>query len=265
MAGGGMMMPNKNMAFEVLQDHLARYAFAAELVKGKVVLDVACGSGYGSSYLFDKGVRIVVGGDISAEAAECAQTFWGRQGVEFVALDATRLPFTDNSFEAIVSMETIEHLEQYKDYLSECKRVLKGGGVFICSTPNKGHGIPEIKEFSPYHVHEFYVEEFKELLSQFFAEIQLYGQDYWHKIERIKWRIRLKVEKAIKPFISPFPRLYQIIRFFDRRFILHVHYTQLSQIADFDKILDEKHKPFPLVGSSLIPKSIIAVARKPPT
>ena len=262
MPGGGMMLPNKNVTLEDVQSHLSRYEFAAGFVKGKIILDIACGPGYGSSYLFDKGARIVVGGDMSVEAIEAARSFYRRQGVEFLLLDATRLPFADGSFEAIVSMETIEHLGQYQDYLSECKRVLKGGGLFICSTPNKGHGIPEIKEFSPYHVHEFYIEELQELLSQFFTEVQLYGQEYWHKMERIKWRIRLNTEKLVKPLISQFSRLYRIIRFFDRRFILQVHHTQFSQIADFDKILDEKRKPFPLLGSSLIPKTVIAVARK---
>lgn len=141
------MMPAREITLEAIQDHLGRYAFAAEFVKEKVVLDVACGSGYGSAYLFDKGAKMVVGGDISSEAMEDARVSYVRPGVEFLLLDATKLPFADNSFEAIVSMETIEHLGQYQDYLSECKRVLKGGGVFICSTPNKGHGIPEITKF----------------------------------------------------------------------------------------------------------------------
>jgi len=145
--------PNEKINLGAFQIHLARYAFAAEFVKGKVVLDVACGWGYGSRFLFDKGARIVVGGDISAEAVECAQTFWRRQGTEFIVLDATRLPFADNSFDAIVSMETIEHLEQYKDFLSECNRVLEKGGVFICSTPNKGLGIPGIPKIHPHHIH----------------------------------------------------------------------------------------------------------------
>jgi 2-polyprenyl-3-methyl-5-hydroxy-6-metoxy-1,4-benzoquinol methylase len=262
MPGGGMMMPDKSVTLEDLQNHLSRYEFAVGFVRSKVILDVACGSGYGSSYLFDKGAGIVVSGDMSVEAIEAAHSFYGKQGIEFLILDATSLPSANNSFGAIVSMETIEHLRQYQDYLSECKRVLKEGGLFICSTPNKGRGIPEIKEFSPYHVHEFYIEEFQELLPHFLTEIQLYGQDYWHKMERIKWRIRLKIEKLVKPFISPFPRIYQIIRFFDRRYVLQVYHTHLSQIADSNRILDEKLKPFPLVSSSLIPKTVIAVARK---
>ena len=175
--GSEMIMPGVETGFESLRSHIARYAFAAKFVKGKTVLDIACGSGYGSNYLLGRGAKSVVGGDISASAIECAQRFYSRQGVKFVHLDATqRLPFADNSFEVIVSMETIEHLKQYERFLTECKRVLKENGDFICSTPNKGHGIPEIEKFSAYHDHEFYVEEFQELLSRFFGEVQLYGQ-----------------------------------------------------------------------------------------
>ncbi len=92
--------------------------------------------------------------------------------------------FADGFFDAIVSMETIEHLEQYQDYLAECKRVLKEGGLFICSTPLKYHDIPEPAKPNPYHAHEFYLEEFQELLSHFFAEVQLYGQGYWSRYDQ---------------------------------------------------------------------------------
>ena len=171
-----MVMPDEDFPVEVIKEFLTRYAFAAEFVTGKAVLDVACGSGYGSSYLFNKGARMSVGGDMSAEAVEAARKFYKSQGTEFVVLDATSLPFADNSFDMIVSMETIEHLEKYEDYLSECKRVLKGGGVFICSTPNKGLDVPpEIRKLEPYHVHGFSLEELEELFPQFFTEIKLYG------------------------------------------------------------------------------------------
>jgi len=133
-------------------------------------------------------------------------------------------------------METIEHLEHYQDYLNECKRVLKKGGLFICSTPNKGLGIPGIPKIYPAHVHEFYLEEFQEALSQFFTKINLYGQDYWHKGEGEIWGIKFRVFMAIKAHI---PKLYPIIEFFYGRFILHERYIQLSQAADFDNILDE--------------------------
>lgn len=260
-AGDGVdiFTPNDKINLTEFQSHLARYAFAAGFVNGKLVLDVACIWGYGSRFLYDKGAKAVVGGDISTEAIKCAHKFWRRQGTEFVLLDATKLPFADNSFEAIVSLETIEHLSQYEDFLSECKRVLKEGGEFICSTPNKGFGISGILKTYPSHIHEFHLEEFQGLLSRFFIEVRLYGQDYWRKGEGQLWKIKFKIGSAIR---QPFPKLYEIMEFFYKRFIRRDRYVQLSQIVDWDKILTEKYEPFPLVGSSPIPKQIIAVARK---
>ena len=269
-AGGGMMLPDDKVDLWTVRDHLARYAFAAELIRGKVVLDVACGSGYGSAFLFDKGARIVVGGDIFVKAIEAARAYFARPGVEFLVIDATRLPFADNSFEAIVSMETIEHVEQYKTYLSECRRVLKQGGVFICSTPYKWQGLPETTIRSPYHVHEFYLDEFQELLSQFFAETEFYGQHYLSKVEWIKETITQKIKRAMQPLISHTPKLYELIKIL-YRYVINLPYTkmfyryphtQLSQIRDWDRMLDENYKPYPLDSSSLTPKIIIAVARK---
>lgn len=269
MLGGGMIMPDQEFTFDCFEQHLDRYAFAAEFVTGKIVLDVACGPGYGSHYLFSEGAAMVVGGDIYIKAIEAARKFYSKPGVEFLVLDATRLPFTDNSFNVIVSMETIEHLEQYKDYLSECKRVLKEGGIFICSTPYKGRDIPDvIKGLAPYHAHEFSsLEEFQGQVSQFFTETKVYGQGCWDKLEKRKWIIWVKMEKVITPFIPYIPKLlYESMRFFYRRFkgfIVHERYIKLSEITDFDVLLTEKYKLFPIDSNSpIIPKTIIAVARK---
>ena len=72
----GKWMIDKDTLFASLQFILAKYSFAAGYVKDKVVLDVACGAGYGSRYLFDKGAKTVVGGDISPEAIKAARTLY---------------------------------------------------------------------------------------------------------------------------------------------------------------------------------------------
>jgi 2-polyprenyl-3-methyl-5-hydroxy-6-metoxy-1,4-benzoquinol methylase len=262
MDGGGFVLPDEEFPVEVIRDFFARYAFAAEWVEDKVVLDVACGSGYGSRYLFDKGARAVVGGDISVKAIEAAQKSHAKEGVEFCVLDATRLPFADDSFDAITSMETIEHLEQYRDFLRECKRVLKKRGVLICSTPNKGPDIhPLIRKLEPYHVHGFSLVELQELLSQSFTETQLYGQDSWHKGEQARWCLWIGTANAIAHSIHSIPFLYSVARSF-RRFIMHVPCTKMSQITDPDNILVGKDKPFPMTSGSPTPKTIVAAARK---
>ena len=100
------------------------------------------------------------------------------------------------------------------------------------------------------------------MLSEFFIVTQLYGHGYWREAEKTGWKIRIRIEKTITPLLKSIPKLYEAARYLDRRLIKRVHYTQLSQIADLDKILTGKEKPFPLVASSPVPKTIIAVARK---
>ena len=135
---GERLTLDDNVLLREFQASLSQYTFAAGFIKGKVTLDIACGSGYGSNYLKQQGARLVVGGDISIEAIESAKQFCeGKEGIGFVPLDATKLPFANDSFEAIVSIETLEHLPQHDKFLQECRRVLKDGGIFICSTPNK--------------------------------------------------------------------------------------------------------------------------------
>ena len=159
-------------------------------------------------------------------------------------------------------MDTIEHLEQYKLYLSECKRVLKEGGVFICSTAYRGYGVTGVTKISPFHVHEFYPEELQRLMSRFLPDVKLYGQDYFGKGERIKWAIKFKIARVIDAHIAKFYPIIELYYRMFRRFILRSRYMNLSQIENWDKILTERCKPSPLIGSSPIPKSLIAVARK---
>ncbi len=95
------------------------------------------GAGYGSSYLGRKGAKTVVGGDVSRDAIEYAKAHYTRDGLSFECLDATELPLTAECFDAVVSFETIEHLRDYRKFLSEVKSVLSSGGLFLVSTPNK--------------------------------------------------------------------------------------------------------------------------------
>src|SRR5581483_3154364 len=96
-----------------LQEHVARYRFARERVRGRI-LDVACGTGYGTAMLGAVGV------DLSLDALRYAR----RHPAAYVAADAARLPF-GRVFDAVVSFETIEHVADAGRFVSECARVLK--------------------------------------------------------------------------------------------------------------------------------------------
>ena len=172
---GERVVPGKTPP-DIYREHIDRYIFAATLTEKLDVLDVACGTGYGTGYLVENGARSAVGVDISPASVNYAGERYGG-GTGFVCGDAARLPFSDESFDAVVSFETLEHIRPYRRFLSECRRVLKRNGLLICSTPNRRVFSPNLpKPLNPYHVKEFWPEEFLRLLGRYFGDISLYGQ-----------------------------------------------------------------------------------------
>ena len=160
----------KDISNYVIRQHIMRYIFASKLVKG-YVLDVACGTGYGTVYLSPK-CDHAVGVDISKKALNIATSRNSRsENVSFILADATELPFSDNKFDTVISFETIEHIKDYQKFLMEIKRVLKPNGIFVCSTPNVKYTQHPI-----YHIKEFYPDEFFRVIQKFFSEVECYGQ-----------------------------------------------------------------------------------------
>lgn len=153
-------------------EHIYRYRFAAPRVKGKKVLDIACGEGYGAAGLLRAGAASVVGVDISAELCEHAAR---RYGITARVGDAQNIPLPASSVEVAVSFETIEHLPQPEKFLDECVRVLAPGGKLIISTPNR-EVYRELCPANPYHVQELSRAEFIELLLARFGTIELFTQ-----------------------------------------------------------------------------------------
>jgi len=144
-----------------LQEHLARYRFAREQARGRI-LDVACGTGYGTSMLGAVGV------DLSMEALRYARRYPAR----YVAADAARLPF-GRVFDTVVSFETIEHVPDPERFVAECARVLKPGGRLIVSTPNRELWSPRSKRpVQKHHIREFNRKEFLAVLKPFQVELQ---------------------------------------------------------------------------------------------
>ena len=173
---GERVVPGKTPQ-TIYDEHIYRYIFAASLAENKVVLDVACGTGYGAGFMAEKASK-VVGADISLEAVDyAAERFCKDNKAGFICADAIRLPFVDNAFDIVVSFETIEHIRQCRKFLAECRRVLKANGLLVCSTPNRRIFSPKLaKPINTFHVKEFWPEEFYRLLSRYFVNITLYGQ-----------------------------------------------------------------------------------------
>lgn len=216
---GERIIPSRT-SYASYHQHASRYVFASRFVKGgEALLDVACGVGYGSSYLAGKKAVSVTGLDISPEAIDYARRTYGKERLTFVSGDAARLPFPRNSFNIIVSFETIEHLQEPRKFLSECQRVLQSGGSFICSTPNKGVSFPHAhKRGSPFHVKEYLPAEFIDLCCDYFGEISLYGQQ---EVNLVKYRLSqfipglvrlISAMALVEPVRVPLRKIYQRFR-----------------------------------------------------
>src|ERR1035438_8652432 len=120
---------------DLLNEHMARYAFAARLARGKRVLDAGCGAGYGAAELA-QAADSVVGIDCATEAIEFARANYRLPNLRFEQGSCTHLPYPDGSFDLVVAFEVIEHLENWRDFLQEVRRVLAPAGPVIVSTPH---------------------------------------------------------------------------------------------------------------------------------
>jgi ubiquinone/menaquinone biosynthesis C-methylase UbiE len=160
-------------------EHVHRYNEALLYINpDDIVLDIACGTGFGTDIIAGKTRGKVIGGDIAAEAIEECRQHWKKSNLEFRVLDGTKLDFTDNYFNKIVSFETIEHTTQYHEMVAEFARVLKPGGQLILSTPNRNISSPDGIIGNPFHTQEFLYEELKQILEASFPVVNLTGQRY---------------------------------------------------------------------------------------
>src|SRR4029077_6816854 len=157
-------------------EHIHRYAYATQFVQNKRVLDLACGEGYGS-YLLAKTAKSVVGIDIDNNSIKHARNKYIKQNLEFRVGSITEIPIDgERRFDVAVCFEALEHIEDHQKLLSEVKRLLTPEGVFIVSTPNKTVYSDEPQFNNPFHVHELYFDEFRELLEKYFKNVKFLGQ-----------------------------------------------------------------------------------------
>lgn len=114
-------------------------------LKGKSVLDIGCGFGWSEVNFLERGVKKIVGTEISKDDLRTAKKYVKNKKASFVVGEAGKLPFKANSFDTIVSWEVIEHIPKNSENVmfAEVNRVLKKGGVFYLSTPYK-HAISNL-------------------------------------------------------------------------------------------------------------------------
>lgn len=157
-------------------EHFHRYAFACEQVEGLEVLDIASGEGYGSAMLAATAAK-VSGVDVDPQAVSTANLRYGQKDrLTFHVGRAQEIPFPDDSFDAVTSFETIEHIEDPEALIREIRRVLKPKGFAIISTPNKSVYNAGLSQPNAFHLREMEMAEFVLMLEAAFNTVSVYGQ-----------------------------------------------------------------------------------------
>jgi SAM-dependent methyltransferase len=146
-----------------------RYRMAADLGRGGIVLEVGCGSGMGLPYLRAH-ARMVVGGDYTMPLLQEARRHL--PDARLVRMDARRLPFRDQTFDAVLMLEMIYYIADQEAAFAECRRVLKPGGKLMVCLPNRNR--PDFNP-SPYSTRYPNLGEIANLFSRAGFDVRAYG------------------------------------------------------------------------------------------
>lgn len=152
--------------------NLSGYLWAREMLgpsaAGKI-LDIASGTGYGADVL-SAGAERVVACDDDLPALEESKANYSRNNIVFLQCRGENLPLRSGSFQAVVSLETVEHIPDDKGFISELRRVLAPGGLLAMTTPFRETHCDHPQ--NPHHVREYSVDSLKRIIEPYF-DIQL--------------------------------------------------------------------------------------------
>ena len=206
-------------------DHEARYKFASRYVKGKKVLDIACGTGYGSHILCDSGAEKVVGVDISSETIGFAQINYKIDGIAFKVGNILNINLPKNYFDVVACFETIEHVQNQEKAFMELKSLLKPMGLLIISSPNRkvtsaGKSIND-QPANSFHTKEYLTIEFISALEPYFKILEVYGQRSINKMFFLPFfeRIMRKIFPVIYNLQRGSPELEKVLSKKEYRYI----------------------------------------------
>lgn len=211
----------------IRHEHVERYVFAARHVRDRVVIDCACGAGEGTRLFAEAGARRIHAIDLSPDAAaatarRCADV----PGiVTALAGSALQIPLPDATADVFISLETFEHLPDQEAFLKEAHRLLKPGGMLICSTPNRQVYNPgrslQSKPWNRFHIREYDQAEFVGALREYFPDCTLYGQNpvrWWRAramealAKAIPGNVAVRINQALKlpRFLADSPTRHRV-------------------------------------------------------
>jgi ubiquinone/menaquinone biosynthesis C-methylase UbiE len=184
--------------------HTVTYRFAEPFTAGKDVLDYGCGSGYGSEMIAAR-ARSVKAVDVASDAIAYARDRYARSNLEFQAIDANGvLPFSDGSFDSVVSCQVIEHVTEPDAYLGEVVRVLRPGGVLVLATPDRRTRLlPLQRPWNRWHRTEYSEHSLNRLLTSHFVAIDTFTMGGEPAVIGTELRRTRRLKWGMLPFTLP--------------------------------------------------------------
>jgi SAM-dependent methyltransferase len=222
-------VPEENYWF---RRHLAVYEWIAARVGGLRVLDMACGEGYGSDVLA-RSAASVVGVEANPEAYEHARLRYRRSNLRFArGLVETFCEQAD----AVVFLQTIEHLEDPVAVLEHFGSLLEGRGPVYVSTPNVLTLAPRgaARSDNPWHVHEYRAKEFEELCRGCFKSVAMLGLFHARKLHAHELALRVGWD-AVHPRLGLTEAFYG---WFTPAIDASDFALRRSSVAELDRALD---------------------------
>ena len=171
--------------------HKKAYDFVKDEIKDKKILEIGCGSGFGSNILSEY-AKDVYAIDIDRDAIEKAKENNKKGNIRFYNIDVLKgLPFEQNSFESVVCFQVFEHIDpqKTKHFLSEIARILKNSGKLFLTTPNRKIRLLFFqKPLNKYHKKEYSAKSLRKSLERVFAQVSVYGLRARKDIEEIEYQ-----------------------------------------------------------------------------
>jgi len=217
-----------------LSQHLAAYAFTRQFARGKRVLEIGFGEGYGANYLAEV-AQDVTGIDAAPGNIPRAHAKYPRNNLHFLHMEGSGLTFPDASFDLVGSFQVIEHIPepQLVSFLTEIRRVLNPAGLCCISTLNLEHNMKPGKPYNKlcYHEKEFTGPELRALLERIFPHVELHGL-YLSRPHRFYQRLKRWGLMNVGPsHVNPIARFYERMSVDDYRTRPGVSRAALDLIA----------------------------------
>lgn len=149
-------------------------------------LDLGCGEGYGTKMLSGSAKK-TIGLDIDKTAVESANRKYADEMCSFQVYDGSVFPFSDDSCDAVIALQVIEHVKNDERFLSEVSRVLKKTGVLILATPNSLLRLDQgMRPWNIYHFREYSPLGLKTVLAAVFGDVKMFGLEISGEAKKIE-------------------------------------------------------------------------------